>query len=184
MFIFIKLLDAPRFSVPFHHLKRNWSTFEALYSIYRLNFFFRQMEHQSAWNLLTDIRLVIKMQKSIGFPAYNLPYFVFLVRFAPAIFATCFYIIREIFGQKSVFLVLRWRYLSWPWKIKSTFSDIFMHMIKVSGVGFAYTSSRKIFGQLHLSVKKRHLLESKMHCPYYFENISIIYISIHGCYSW
>ena len=51
------------------------------------------MEHQSAWNLLTDIRLVIKMQKSIGFPAYNLPLFVFLVRFAPAIFATCFYII-------------------------------------------------------------------------------------------
>ena len=51
------------------------------------------MEHQSARNLLTDIRLVMKMQKSIGFPAYNLPFFLFLVRFAPAIFATSFYII-------------------------------------------------------------------------------------------
>ena len=42
---------------------------------------------------MTDIRLVIEIQKNFGFPAYNLPFFVFFVRFAPAIFATCFYII-------------------------------------------------------------------------------------------
>ena len=57
------------------------------------------MEHQSAWKFLTDIRLDVKMQKNIGFPAYNLPFFVFLVRFAPAIFATCFYIIIDIDGH-------------------------------------------------------------------------------------
>ena len=56
------------------------------------------MEHQSARNLLTDIRLVMEIQKSMGFSAYILPFFVFLVRFAPAIFATCFYIIIDVFG--------------------------------------------------------------------------------------
>ena len=48
------------------------------------------MEHQSAWNFLTDIGFVMKIQKIIEFPAYNLPFLVNFVRFAPAILRLVF----------------------------------------------------------------------------------------------